>query len=127
MNNSLRHIQNMGRFTGLVLAGSMLLASMCIPSSTLKPHAAASRELAPGDSPAATIHCTVDALEDIADGVVYMPSRSDGPTLGPILPSELNRLARNFEAKSDIAESFDAVDCGDEVCVTPVRVNHRSD
>ena len=128
MNNSLEYIRTMGKYTGMMLAGTILLAAMCIPSSnTLKPLAASS-ELAAEELATGEIHCLQDDII-AADAYTTHASkgRSDsGPSFGPILPAELNRMTNEFRRKSDTAISY-KLNCPSEVCVTPVRVYHRSD
>lgn len=126
MNNSLRFIRTMGKYTGMMIAVTMLLAAMCIPSTNiLKPHAASS-ELPPEETQYPAIHCMQDGAGK-ADTIVHVHQSSDGgPNFGPIPPSRLNRMTSEFRRKSDDIVLHKS-NCFHEICVTPVRVNHRPD
>lgn len=130
MNNSLRFLKIMGRYTGMMLAAAMLLAAMCIPSSKILKQPAASSELAPGDAHSKAIHCMQDTASDIEtddSSMSYTLKSSDGgPSFGPMPPSVLNRMTNEFRRKSKIMTTHET-NCPNEICITPVRVYHRSD
>ena len=118
----------MGKYTGMMIASATLLAAMCIPSSNMfKPHAASS-EPATEEKASGEIHCMQDDVNDIDAYTTYVSKeRSDGgPNFGPILPAELNRMTNEFRRKSDAVAAY-KLNCPSEICVTPVRVYHRTD
>lgn len=113
----------------ICFATLIIMVAICIPSATPMPHAASSELALPKTQKvdeASVINCTRDAITKTKTKA-KKKTNTVGPTFGPHRASKLNRMRDAFIKKSDLAgKILHVTNCDGEICITPIRVDNRS-
>lgn len=106
-----------------------IMIAVCIPRATPMPHAASSELALPKTQKVvatSVINCTRDAITETKTST-KKETNTAGPTFGPHRASKLNRMRDAFIKKSDLAgKILHVTNCDGEICITPIRVDNRS-
>ena len=117
----------------LTLASFLLLTTMCKPMYELIPPPLSS-ELAPGAFIPRLAYCSIDAITEAKKKLIS--SNSVEPTFGPHRTSKsimlnnsimLNRMKEVLTRPPDLSNGvFHMTNCSGKICITPIRVDSRS-